>query len=180
MNIDIVPLLEWGIIKNKPLIIAGPCSAESEVQLMKTALELKKNNIINVFRAGIWKPRTRPGNFEGIGFQGLSWLNQLKKETGFQIAIEIANLKHLDAALKNNIDILWLGARTTANPFIVQEIAEALKGVDKIILIKNPINPDLNLWIGAIERINNAGIKKIGAIHRGFSGLEKSIYRNSP
>ncbi len=162
-----------------PLIIAGPCSAESEDQIYQTALKLSNLNI-KIFRAGIWKPRTRPGNFEGVGTDGLKWLSRVKKELGLLVATEVANTFHVEAALKNEIDILWIGARTSANPFAVQEIADAIKGVNIPVLIKNPVNPDLDLWIGAIERINKAGIKKIIAIHRGFSSYDKSIYRNNP
>lgn len=162
------------------LLISGPCSAESEEQLIKTALALKKINKVDVLRAGIWKPRTKPGNFEGVGSEALKWLNEAKKLTGLKTAVEVANFKHVYEALKNNVDILWIGARTTVNPFSVQEIADALKGVDATVLIKNPINPDLALWEGAIERMFNAGIKKIGVIHRGFSKFNEKKYRNAP
>ena len=162
-----------------PFIIAGPCSAESENQVFQTALKLS-NLGIKVFRAGIWKPRTRPGNFEGVGSAGLRWLTRVKKELGLIVATEVANTSHVEAALKNEIDILWIGARTSVNPFAVQEIADLLRGVDIPVLVKNPINPDIDLWIGAIERINKAGIKKIVAVHRGFSTYDKSIYRNNP
>ncbi len=171
----------WGIeLQKRPFVIAGPCSAESEEQVIKTALELSKSNRIDAFRAGIWKPRTRPNSFQGIGSLGLRWLRQVKKLTALPLATEVANAKHVYEALKYEIDILWIGARTSANPFAVQEIADALKGLDVTVLVKNPINPELELWIGAIERINNAGVTKIGAIHRGFSGLGKSPYRNMP
>ncbi len=163
----------------RPLIIAGPCSAETEEQVINTAKEIKKLGI-NVFRAGIWKPRTRPNTFEGIGSKALEWLKTVKKETGMQIATEVANLKHTYDALKAGIDILWVGARTTANPFAIQEIADVLNGVDIPVFVKNPINPDVELWIGAIERLQRAGISNIGAIHRGFSSFDKSIYRNTP
>ena len=170
----------WKIeLKSKPIIIAGPCSAETEEQVLETALELKQNGI-NIFRAGIWKPRTRPNTFEGIGSEGLEWLKTVKQETGMLIATEVANIKHSYEALKAGIDILWIGARTTANPFAVQEIADVLKGMDIPVLVKNPVNPDVDLWVGAIERFQNAGLSNIGAIHRGFSGFEKSIYRNTP
>ncbi len=162
-----------------PLVIAGPCSAESEEQVLQIAHELK-NTKVSIFRAGIWKPRTRPGGFEGIGEIGLKWLQKVKIETGLQTAIEVANAAHVKLALAHDIDVLWIGARTTVNPFAVQEIADALVGVDKIILIKNPVNPDLALWIGAVERIQNAGIKRIGVIHRGFSTYQKTSYRNNP
>ncbi|WP_259147376.1 bifunctional 3-deoxy-7-phosphoheptulonate synthase/chorismate mutase type II [Candidatus Karelsulcia muelleri] len=163
----------------KPLIISGPCSAETENQVLETAKKLDKN-YIQVFRAGIWKPRTRPNCFEGIGQIGLKWLNKVKKETGFLTATEVANSTHVELALKYDIDIIWIGARSTVNPFTVQEISEALKNTTKIILVKNPINPDLDLWIGALERLMNQGIKKIGVIHRGFSTYKSIKYRNTP
>ena len=162
-----------------PLLIAGPCSAETETQVLEIANELKATDT-NVYRAGIWKPRTRPGNFEGVGSLALDWLNKVKKDTGILTTTEVANPNHVELALQNNIDILWIGARTTVNPFIVQEIAESLKGTDKIILVKNPVNPDLSLWLGAIERFYTSNIKNIGAIHRGFSTYEKTKYRNNP
>lgn len=171
---------EWGIgYDEKPILISGPCSAETEEQVMKSAIELSKMGV-KIFRAGIWKPRTRPNSFEGVGAIGLEWLKRVKQETGMFTAIEVANVKHVYEALKANIDILWIGARTSANPFAVQEIAEALKGVDIPVLVKNPVNPDIELWIGAIERLYNVGITKTGAIHRGFSSYEHSIYRNIP
>jgi chorismate mutase len=163
-----------------PLLIAGPCSAESEEQLIDTAIRLKATKRISVFRAGIWKPRTRPNSFEGIGVKGLPWMQEVKKTTGLRIATEVANAEHVELALKYGVDILWIGARTSANPFSVQEIADSLKGIDIAVLIKNPVNPDTELWIGALERINKAGIKKLAAIHRGFSSHEKSIFRNTP
>ena len=162
-----------------PLVIAGPCSAETEDQVLKIANQLKDTDA-TVLRAGIWKPRTRPGNFEGVGALGLKWLHRAKEETGMQIATEVANANHVDLALKHDVDVLWIGARTTVSPFIVQEIAEALKGTDKIVLIKNPVNPDLSLWMGAVERIYTSDIKKLGVIHRGFSTYEKTKYRNNP
>ncbi len=162
-----------------PLVIAGPCSAETEEQVMAIAKELAKTDA-TVFRAGVWKPRTRPGNFEGIGALALPWLQRVKKETGLLTAIEVANANHVKLALQHDIDILWIGARTTVNPFAVQEIADALKGTNKIVLVKNPINPDLELWIGAIERMQKANIKNLGAIHRGFSTYQKTKYRNNP
>lgn len=172
----------WGIKKDssRPLLIAGPCSAETEEQVLATARELVKNNKVDLFRAGIWKPRTRPNAFEGVGREGLAWLKKVKDELGLPVCTEVANATHVKEALEFGIDVLWIGARTSANPFAVQEIADTLKGTDIPVLIKNPINPDLDLWIGAIERINNAGITKIGAIHRGFSNYEKTIYRNLP
>lgn len=162
-----------------PLVIAGPCSAETEEQVLKIAHQLKETDT-TVFRAGIWKPRTRPGNFEGVGALGLKWLQKAKKETGLLTTTEVANANHVDLALKHDVDILWVGARTTVSPFIVQEIADALKGTDKIVLIKNPVNPDLPLWLGAVERFYEAGVKKLGVIHRGFSTYEKTKYRNNP
>lgn len=168
-----------GVEEKRPLVIAGPCSAETEDQVMATAKQLASNGI-KMFRAGIWKPRTKPGGFEGVGSDGLAWLQKVKKETGMYVCTEIATQKHVYEALKYGIDILWIGARTTANPFAVQEIADALKGVDIPVLIKNPVNPDLELWIGAVERIYNAGIKRIGVIHRGFSSYDEKLYRNLP
>ena len=164
---------------NHPLVIAGPCSAESEEQVLKIAHQLK-NTDATILRAGIWKPRTRPGNFEGVGEIGLKWLKRAKDETGLLTATEIANPAHVELALKNDVDLLWIGARTTVSPFIVQEIAEALKGTDKIVLVKNPVNPDLALWLGAVERLHTSNINKLGVIHRGFSTYEKTRYRNNP
>ncbi len=164
---------------NHPLVISGPCSAETEEQVLNIAHQLK-NTDATVLRAGIWKPRTRPGNFEGVGSLGLKWLQRAKQETGMLIATEVANANHVDLALKHDIDVLWVGARTTVNPFMVQEIANALQGTNKIVLIKNPINPDLALWLGAVERICSANINNVGVIHRGFSSYEKSKYRNNP
>ncbi|HEX9979521.1 MAG TPA: bifunctional 3-deoxy-7-phosphoheptulonate synthase/chorismate mutase type II [Flavobacterium sp.] len=162
-----------------PLVIAGPCSAETEEQVLKTAHGIKKTKA-TIYRAGIWKPRTRPGGFEGVGAIGLKWLRKAKEETGLMMAVEVANATHVKLALENDIDVLWIGARTTVNPFAVQEIADAVAGSDKIILVKNPVNPDLSLWLGGIERVFNAGITKVGAIHRGFSTYEKTKYRNIP
>jgi len=164
---------------NHPLVIAGPCSAETEEQVLKISHELK-NSDVSIFSAGIWKPRTRPGGFEGVGEIGLKWLQKAKAETGLLMAIEVANANHVKLALQYDIDVLWIGARTTVNPFAVQEIAEALKNTDKIVLIKNPVNPDLSLWIGGLERLYQAGIKNLGVIHRGFSTYEKTKYRNNP
>ncbi len=166
---------------SRPIVITGPCSAETEEQVMKTAQMIADHDIkIDLFRAGIWKPRTRPNNFEGIGFEGLQWLKKVKDTYGFPVTTEVANTQHVFEALKAGIDVLWLGARTTVNPFSVQEVADALKGVDIPVFIKNPINPDLQLWRGAIERIYNAGITKIGVVHRGFSKFGDTIYRNVP
>ena len=162
-----------------PLVIAGPCSAETEDQVLKIAHDLKDTDV-SVYRAGIWKPRTRPGMFEGVGAIGLKWLEKVKKETGLLTAIEVANANHVKLALEYDIDILWIGARSTVSPFIVQEIADALNGTEKIVLVKNPVNPDLSLWLGGIERLHTANIKKLGVIHRGFSTYEKSKYRNNP
>ena len=164
---------------NHPLVIAGPCSAETEDQVLKIAHDLKDTDV-SIYRAGIWKPRTRPGMFEGVGAIGLKWLDKVKKETGLLTATEVANASHVKLALEYDIDILWIGARSTVSPFIVQEIADALKGTDKIVLVKNPVNPDLALWLGGIERLYSANIKKLGVIHRGFSTYEKSKYRNNP
>ncbi len=168
-----------GVDTMRPVIIAGPCSAESREQVLKTATDLAARGI-RIFRAGIWKPRTKPGGFEGIGAEGLPWMKMVKQETGMLVATEVATPYHVFEAVKAGIDILWVGARTVTNPFAMQELADALKGVDIPILVKNPINPDLELWIGAIERLYGAGIRKLGAIHRGFSSYEKKIYRNLP
>ncbi|MFT4942830.1 MAG: chorismate mutase [Patiriisocius sp.] len=162
-----------------PLLIAGPCSAETEAQVLKIAHQLKDTDT-TVLRAGIWKPRTRPGNFEGVGAIGLKWLQRAKEETGLLTTTEVANATHVDLALAHDVDILWIGARTTVSPFIVQEIAEALKGTNKTVLIKNPVNPDLSLWLGAVERFYEAGLKNLGVVHRGFSTYEKHTYRNNP
>ncbi len=162
-----------------PLVIAGPCSAETEDQLLNIAHQLKDSDA-NVLRAGIWKPRTRPGNFEGVGALGLKWLQRAKEETGMMITTEVANANHVDLAMEHDVDIVWIGARTTVSPFIVQEIAEALRGTDKPVLIKNPVNPDLSLWLGAVERMYKADIPNLGVIHRGFSTYEKTRYRNNP
>ena len=162
-----------------PIVIAGPCSAETEDQVLKTAHALK-NTDTNVFRAGIWKPRTRPGGFEGVGAIGLPWLQKVKEETGMLVTTEVGNANHVELALKHDIDILWIGARTTVNPFVVQEIADALKGVDIPVLVKNPVNPDLPLWLGAVERFQTAGISQLGVIHRGFSTYNTLHYRNKP
>ncbi|MGA1385104.1 MAG: chorismate mutase [Flavobacteriaceae bacterium] len=162
-----------------PLVIAGPCSAETEEQVLKIAHSLKDTDV-NYYRAGIWKPRTRPGNFEGVGALGLKWLQKVQKETGMKTATEVANRAHVELALEHDVDLLWIGARSTVSPFIIQENADALKGTDKIVLVKNPVNPDLALWLGAIERLYAADIKNLGVIHRGFSTFEKTKYRNIP
>jgi len=162
-----------------PLVIAGPCSAETEEQVLKIAHELKDTDV-TVYRAGIWKPRTRPGMFEGVGAIGLGWLKKVKEETGLLTATEVANKDHVKLAIENDVDILWIGARSTVSPFIVQEIADALEGTDKIVLVKNPVNPDLSLWLGGVERLYTANIKNLGLIHRGFSSYEKTKFRNIP
>lgn len=164
----------------RPLIISGPCSAETEEQVVETATRLAQTGKVDVLRAGIWKPRTRPGSFEGIGTKGLPWLQKAKKLTGLPTAIEVATGKQVEDALHFDIDILWIGARTTVNPFSVQEVADALRGANVPVLIKNPINPDLELWTGAVERVAKAGIKNIGLIHRGFSSYGNTEYRNAP
>lgn len=168
-----------GVDPQRPMVIAGPCSAETEEQVMTTAKQLAAKGI-KIMRAGIWKPRTKPGGFEGVGSIGLTWLKKVKQETGLYVSTEVATQKHVYEALKYGVDLLWIGARTTANPFAVQEIADALEGVDIPVLVKNPVNPDLELWIGALERLSNAGLTKLGAIHRGFSSYDKKIYRNLP
>jgi len=162
-----------------PLVIAGPCSAETEDQVLAIAHQLKKTDA-TVMRAGIWKPRTKPGNFEGVGKIGLDWLKKAKEETGLKIATEVANKTHVELALEADVDVLWIGARSTVSPFIVQEIADALQGTDKIVLVKNPVNPDLALWLGAVERLYKADVQNLGVIHRGFSTYEKTTYRNNP
>ncbi|MBC7826924.1 MAG: bifunctional 3-deoxy-7-phosphoheptulonate synthase/chorismate mutase type II [Chitinophagaceae bacterium] len=168
------------VFSKRPLIISGPCSAETEQQVVETATRLAKTGKIDMLRAGIWKPRTRPGSFEGIGTKGLPWLQQAKKITGLPVAIEVATGKQVEDALHFDIDVLWIGARTTVNPFSVQEVADALRGANVPVLIKNPINPDLELWTGAVERVAKAGIKQIGLIHRGFSSYGNTEYRNAP
>ncbi len=178
---DSKELRSWldGFDLDHPLVIAGPCSAETEEQVISIAHQLK-NTDATVIRAGIWKPRTRPGNFEGVGAIGLEWLKKAKEETGMLTTTEVANPNHVELALKYDIDILWIGARTTVSPFIIQEIAEALRGTDKIVLVKNPVNPDLALWLGAVERFYEAGLHNLGVIHRGFSTYEKTQFRNNP
>tara|TARA_B110000003_G_scaffold274849_1_gene315880 strand:- start:505 stop:1587 length:1083 start_codon:yes stop_codon:yes gene_type:complete len=168
-----------GFKLDHPLVIAGPCSAETEDQVLKIANQLKDTDV-SAFRAGIWKPRTKPGMFEGVGAIGLKWLQKVKNETGLLISTEVANSTHVKLALEHDIDILWIGARSTVSPFIVQEIADALEGTEKVVLVKNPVNPDLSLWLGGIERLHSSNIKNLGLIHRGFSTYEKSKYRNIP
>ena len=178
--LDLTPITEWGYFTlPRPMVIAGPCSAESEEQIMETAKGLNEVGI-HVFRAGIWKPRTHPGCFEGVGTPGLKWLQKVKAEYGMKVATEVASEKHVYECLKYGVDLVWIGARTTANPFLVQEIADALRDTDIPVLVKNPVNPDLELWIGGLQRINNAGIKRIAAVHRGFTSYGKSMYRNLP
>jgi chorismate mutase len=179
-NLNILPILSGGVNLEKPIIIAGPCSAESEEQVMSCAKALAKSGKVNAYRAGIWKPRTRPGSYEGIGNEGLKWLKQVKLETGLKTATEVATEKHVYEALKYGVDIMWIGARTSGNPFSMQEIADAMQGVEVTVLIKNPVNPDIELWHGAYERIQKAGIQNIGLIHRGFNSYEKLRYKNQP
>ncbi len=179
MDLELKPLDLPGIEPERPIVIAGPCSAETEEQVMTTAKQLAANGI-KILRAGVWKPRTKPGGFEGNGWKALPWLQRVKEETGMLLATEVATPQHVEMALEAGIDILWVGARTTANPFAVQELADSLKGVDVPVLVKNPVNPDIELWIGAMERINGAGVKRIAAIHRGFSSYDRKIYRNLP
>jgi len=176
-NMKEVTLSAWN---KRPLIISGPCSAETEEQVVETAVRLHKTGKVDMLRAGIWKPRTRPGSFEGIGTKGLPWMQKAKQLTGLPVTVEVATAKQVEDALHFEVDVLWIGARTTVNPFSVQEVADALRGVDIPVLIKNPINPDLELWIGAVERVAKAGIKKLGLIHRGFSSYGNTEYRNAP
>ena len=180
MDLQLSPLNLLGTASaQRPTVIAGPCSAETEEQVMNTAAQLAGKGV-KIFRAGIWKPRTKPGGFEGIGKEGLPWLNRVQQELGMKVATEVATKAHVEAALEAGIDVLWIGARTAANPFAMQEIADALAGHDVPVLVKNPVNPDLELWIGGLERINQAGITRLGVIHRGFSTYEKKLYRNLP
>jgi len=178
MELDLQPL-KLPSDNERPFVIAGPCSAETEEQVMTTAKQLAMYGC-HMFRAGVWKPRTKPGGFEGNGEKALPWMQQVQKETKMLVATEVATPEHVELALKYGIDVLWIGARTSANPFAMQALADALKGVDVPVLVKNPTNPDLELWIGALERLNLAGIKRLGAIHRGFSSYDKKIYRNMP
>ncbi len=171
---------QFGAPEGKTFVIAGPCSAESESQVVQCAVELSRLGRVHALRAGIWKPRTHPDTFEGIGRVGLEWLRNAKAETGLPVAVEVANVRHVYEALKTGVDILWIGARTTTNPFSVQEIADALKGVSVSVLVKNPVNPDMDLWLGALERLGLAGVSRLGAVHRGFSSYERSAYRNPP
>ena len=179
MELDIQPLNLPGIEAKRPLVIAGPCSAETEEQVMTTAVGLASKGV-KIFRAGIWKPRTKPGGFEGNGENALPWMKQVKEETGMLVATEVAKPEHVELCMKYGIDILWVGARTAANPFAMQDLADAMKGIEVPVLVKNPVNPDLELWIGAMERLNQAGVKRMAAVHRGFSSFDKKIYRNLP
>ena len=179
-NLKITKSTQWLIKDDSPVIISGPCSAENRDQMLVTGRQIAKDKRISVLRAGIWKPRTRPGIFEGVGEIGLQWLDEVKQETGLKTCVEVATPEHIEAALKWNVDILWIGARTTVNPFSVQTLADALSGVDIPVMIKNPLNPDLKLWIGAFERINKAGITKLAGIHRGFHAYDNKPYRNLP
>ncbi len=179
MELELEPLRLPGVEAKRPIVIAGPCSAETEEQVVDTATQLAAKGI-RIFRAGIWKPRTKPGGFEGVGAVGLPWLQRVQKELGMLVSTEVATPRHVEAALEAGVDILWIGARTVANPFAMQELADSLRGADVPVLVKNPVNPDLELWIGGLERINGAGIKRLGVIHRGFSSYDKRIYRNLP
>ena len=179
-ELDIIPGTEWGFFTlPRPMCIAGPCSAETEEQVMETAKGLSEFGI-HVYRAGIWKPRTHPGSFEGVGTPGLKWLRNVKETYGMKVCTEVASEKHVLECIKYGVDIVWIGARTSANPFLMQEIADALEGTDIPVLVKNPVNPDIDLWVGALERLNRAGIKKLGVIHRGFSTSAPMLYRNDP
>ena len=181
LNIQPVPFADWGIGIDRPLIIAGPCSAESREQVLATAEGIVEHAPqVKVFRAGVWKPRTRPGGFEGAGEAALPWLAEARERTGLLTMVEVATPQHVEAALKGGVDMLWIGARTTPNPFSVQAIADALSGTDIPIFVKNPVNPDLQLWIGALERLFAAGLTRVAAIHRGFHWFERTPYRNSP
>lgn len=179
INIDSSDLFKWLSDRDEPLIIAGPCSAETEDQVFATARQLKELGRVNMYRAGSWKPRTRPNSFEGNGTEALAWLARVEKEIGLPTITEVANASHVEEVLKHGLSAVWIGARTTVNPFSVQEIADALRGEDVTVLVKNPINPDIGLWIGALERIGQAGIKNLGAIHRGFAGYDPK-FRNTP
>ena len=179
-KLDINPIKNWLPNINNPLLIAGPCSLETEKQAVETAKLLAKDPRVFIYRGGVWKPRTRPGSFEGVGSIGLKWLNTVKKETGLPVGTEVANAQHTEEALNAGIDVLWIGARSTASPFVVQEIADVIKGSDAIVMVKNPVNPDVQLWLGAIERVYQSGIKNIVAIHRGFTPFRDTAYRNYP
>ena len=180
LELEINPIKHWLPQINNPLIIAGPCSLETEEQAMDTARQLAKDHRVFVYRGGVWKPRTRPGSFEGIGSIGLKWLQMVREETGMPVGTEIANAQHAEEALKAGLDVLWIGARSTASPFVVQEIADVVQGTDAVVMVKNPVNPDVQLWVGAFERLSRAGIKNLVAIHRGFTPFRESQYRNYP
>jgi chorismate mutase len=180
LKLDINPIKTWLPEIGNPLLVSGPCSLETEEQVLETAKLLAKDHRVHVFRGGVWKPRTRPGSFEGVGSIGLKWLQMVKEETGLLVGTEVANAQHTEEALKAGIDVLWIGARSTASPFVVQEIADVLKGTDSIVMIKNPVNPDAQLWMGAVERVHHAGIKNIVGIHRGFTPFRETKYRNYP
>ena len=180
LELDLLPLSSWMPETPYPLLIAGPCSLETEEQALDTARQLAKDPRVHVIRGGVWKPRTRPGTFEGIGSIGLEWLQKIKKETGLLVGTEIANAQHAQEALDADIDVLWIGARSTTSPFVIQEIADVLKGSDKVVMVKNPMNPDLSLWMGALERLNAVGLKKLVGIHRGFTPYQETKYRNYP
>lgn len=179
-KLEINPIKEWLPQLNNPLLIAGPCSLESEEQAMATAKLLAKDHRVFIYRGGVWKPRTRPGSFEGVGSTGLKWLTMIREETGLPVGTEVANAQHTEEALKAGLDVLWIGARSTASPFVVQEIADVVKGTNAVVMVKNPVNPDVQLWMGAIERIYQAGIRNIVAIHRGFTPFRETKYRNYP
>ena len=179
-NLKVMPINHWLPKIDNPLLISGPCSLESEEQALSTARELAKDKRVFVYRGGIWKPRTRPGMFEGVGSIGLEWLKLVKQETGLMTGTEVANAQHVEECLNAGVDVMWIGARSTASPFVVQEIADVLKGTDQIIMVKNPVNPDVQLWVGALERLNQAGLKNLVAIHRGFTPFSESKYRNFP
>jgi chorismate mutase len=180
LELEINPIKHWLPQLNNPLLIAGPCSLESEEQAMETAKLLAKDHRVFVYRGGVWKPRTRPGSFEGIGSIGLKWLQMVREETGLPVGTEVANAQHTEEALKAGLDVLWIGARSTASPFVVQEIADVVKGTDAVVMVKNPVNPDVQLWMGAFERLSQAGIKNLVAIHRGFTPFRETQYRNYP
>ena len=180
MELEINPIKHWLPQINNPLIIAGPCSLETEEQTMETARMLAKDHRVFVYRGGVWKPRTRPGSFEGIGSIGLKWLQMVREETGMPVGTEIANAQHAEEAMKAGLDVLWIGARSTASPFVVQEIADVVQGTDAVVMVKNPVNPDVQLWVGAFERLSRAGIKNLVAIHRGFTPFRETEYRNYP
>ncbi|MGQ8335633.1 chorismate mutase [Sunxiuqinia sp. A32] len=180
IELDIRPIKDWLPQLNNPLLISGPCSLETEEQTLETAKQLAKDPRVFIYRGGVWKPRTRPGSFEGVGSVGLKWLQTVKKETGLPVGTEVANAQHTEEALKAGLDVLWIGARSTASPFVVQEIADVVKGTDAVVMVKNPVNPDVQLWMGALERLNQAGIKNLVGIHRGFTPFRETKYRNYP